>query len=848
MGTGMARRSSKKRREAAPSRWDRLSGWTQHAICLGALLILAFGFFAPVHFSGKSLIASDNIQWRSMAESVFEHNEQTGDETLWAPNGFAGMPAYMIKYADVVPQLDDIAQALRPYIWPTSHFIFLLLGTYLLIVLLTRNKLAGILAAAAYGLTTYIPIILVTGHNTKFIALSFAPWLALAFAYALRRPGLLSGLLFAAALAMNLRANHVQMTYYMTFLLGVWWVVEGVMAYRKKEVSSFGASTGWLALGSVLGLLMVAQPYLINWEYKAFTIRGAGGAGGGGGLNFSYAMGWSQGWGELVTLLIPGAYGGSELYWGPKPFTAGPHYVGGVVLLLALVALWKLRRNVVWAFGIGAFLMTLFSLGSHFQLLNRPMFDYFPLFDAFRTPETWLSMVAFALAGLAAFGLYYLVRSEPEPAAEQDKTRTVYIGSGVAVGAVVLLMVLQGAFFDFERPNERQQVARQLVQRIAQQQPNLQPSNPRVQQVIRQQVQQYMARVTEQRAGKYGHDARRTLLFVVLAAAVLVAYRKEAIPRWLAASALVLLVVVDLWGVGRRYLNEDRLSTAQRIEEQIATYDFDRFILKQQEKAGGPGRFRVLSLESGSPMNNARSAFHYQTLGGYHGAKLQLYQDYIDHLLRDPKTGQFNEQALDLLNTRYIVARQQLPGTEVAYRGERTGMLVLENPDALPRAFFVGQTEVVPSPEETYQRLRSQRFNPRKTALLPRPIDFETTPIDSASTTRVSLGEYTADRITWTVATDAPRLLVISEVYYPAGWNAYVDGEQVPIYRADHLLRAVPVPEGKHKVVMRFEPQSHIWGVRLAWISTILVYGGILVLVGGAFMRRRREDEETETA
>ena len=847
----MARRSKRRgrKRERLPERWDRLAGWVQHAICLALLLVVSLGFFAPVHFSGKSLVANDNVQWRAMAESLFEHEAQTGEQSLWAPNAFAGMPAYMINYREVIPQLDDAAQALRDVIWPTSHLIFLLVGVYLLVVLLSGNKLAGVLGAVAYGLTTYIPLILVSGHNTKFIALCFAPWLALAFAYALRRPKLLAALLFAAALALNLRAGHVQITYYMTFLLGIWWLVEGTGAYRHGALKRFGASTGWLALGSMLGLLMVAQPYLANYEYKAFTIRGssAGAGGGGGGLDFSYAMNWSQGWGELVTLLIPGAYGGGgSLYWGPKPFTAGPHYVGGIVLLLAGLALWRYRRRVTWGMGIGAFLMVLFSLGSHFLLLNRPMFEYFPLFDAFRVPETWLSVVAFALAVLAAMGLTYLVRREPSEEDEQRKTKSVYIATGAAIGVVLLFMGLRGAFFDFERPDERQQVARQLVQRIAQQQPNMQLSDPRVQQAVRQRVQQYMARVQEERAGRFSGDAGRTLIFLVLAGAVLVAYRREWLSGWAACAALVALVTIDLGGVGRRYLNEAALSSAQDAEAQIANYGFDQYILKQQEAAGGPGHFRVLSLESGNPMTNARPAYHYQTLGGYHGAKLRLYQDFIDHLFRDPQTNRPNEQALDLLNTRYVVAPQRLPGYRVAYQDEQTGMFVLENQDALPRAFFVGQTEVVSSPEETYDRLLSEDFNPRKTALLPEPIDFDTTPLDSADTASAELQSYTANRIVWSVETDAPRLLVVSELYYPAGWEATLDGEEVPIYRADHLLRAVPVPEGEHTLVMRFAPRSHTAGVWVSGISTVHVYGGILGLVGRAYMRRRKDPDEEE--
>ena len=259
----------------------------------------------------------------------------------------------------------------------------------------------------------------------------------------------------------------------------------------------------------------------------------------------------------------------------------------------------------------------------------------------------------------------------------------------------------------------------------------------------------------------------------------------------------------------------------------------------------------MLSLEQPDQTKNARPSYHYESLGGYSGVKLRLYQDYLEQLLADPFTGQLSENSLDLLNTRYIVSRAPLPGAEVVYQSE-TGLVVLENPDAVPRAFFVGETEVIASAEETWLRLRDPEFNPRRTAILPEPLDAEITPLDSSSTAMATLERYGPREIAWAVETDAPRLLVVSEIYYPAGWIAYIDGEPAPIYRADYLLRAVPVPAGAREVVMRFEPDSYRYGRPLSVISTLLVYGGILALLGLAWYRHRdgaTDDEgEADTA
>ncbi len=824
-----------------PSLWERLSGSVQHGVCVAVLLVVAVGFFAPALFSGKTLVGGDTVHWRAAAQTMLDYRETTGEEPLWATNVFAGMPGYVISTPPKVPQVDIVAGWLRAFAWPVSHFIFLLLGAYLLVFFLTKDRLSSLMAACAYGLTTYLPIILVAGHNTKFIALCFAPWLVLAFIYGLRKPGLIAGLLFALVLAVNLRANHVQITYYVTFMLGVWWIVEGVGAIREGEGKQFGIATGWLALGAVLALLMVAQLYLPNYEYKAFSIRGAssGGEAGAGGLDWAYAMGWSQGFGELVTLLVAEAYGGaSPDYWGPKPPTGGPHYVGGIVLMLAALALWRYRRRTVWALGLGAFLMILFSLGRHFETLNRLMYDFFPFFDAFRVPETWLAVVALALAVLAGMGLFYVVRSEPEKEGEAQKTKAVYITAGVAAGLVLVLFLGKSLFYDFERPGEFEQIQMAIAAQ------NQRPANdPQVVSTTQRYIDEQL---TPGRIEKFNADAWRTLIFLLLAAGALVAFRLKKIPGWTMQAALALLIVIDLGGVGRRYFNEDRLRPARDAEAvlQEQTYDFDRFILQKRNDAGGSGHFRVLSLEQPDQTKNGRPSFHYESLGGYSGVKLRLYQDYLEQLLTDPATGLPNDNAIDLLNTRYIVSRAPLPGANVVYQSEQTGLVVLENADAVPRAFFIGETEVIEAAEDTWARLRSPSFDPRQTAILPEPLDAMITPLDSNSTASATLERYGPREIAWSVETDAPRLLVVSEIYYPAGWTATVDGEPAPIVRANYLLRAVPVPAGAREVVMRFEPASYRIGNLLSVISTLLVYGGIIALLGLAWYRKREKAGE----
>ncbi|MCS3650981.1 hypothetical protein GGQ08_002275 [Salinibacter ruber] len=842
-------RSPAPRAAHADTMWTRLPPLARHGVCLGIFLALALSFYSPVVFEGNTFQGGDNTTFRANAQVTIEHHEQTGEWPRWAPNVFSGMP--YINYKTAVTQLDDVVSMARSVAWPVGHLFVLMMGVYFLVFYLTRNQFSGLLSGVAFGFTTYIPIIIAVGHNTKFIALAYAPYVLLAFAYTLRNPSAWGSLLFAGALALQLRAKHPQIVFYTGMLLLLWWGVEVIGAVREDRVPALATSTGWLGLGTVLGLCMAAHPYLARYEHKQFSVRGAaataggGDGGGGGGMGWEAAMRWSQGPGELFTFAVADAFGGGgQTYWGPKTFTEGPHYLTGVVLSLAGLAAWKVRTWLVWGLGLATLGTALFSLGKYAAWINWPFFQYFPFFDAFRGPEMWLSITALALIVLAGIGLdYALRRDETQSRRQRQQTdprqRPILIAFGVVFAVVGLVWLAPNTVLDFEKPNEEQRIRQALLR----QNPNVSPQNPKVQQAVRQQVR----KLKQQRRGAFSTDAQRTLLFLALAAGALVLYRRRTLPAWGAGVAVVAVVAIDLWGVDTRYMNEDRYSPGG-TEQTIPTYQFDQFIKQRQQEAGGLGRFRVLSLAEGNPTSTARPSYHYESVGGYHGAKLQRYQDYLDHILRLTERGGPNENALDLMNTRYIVARQQLPGTEVAYRSEQSGVLVLENPDAVPRGFLVGETEVVDGAEATWEQLRDSSFEPRRTALLPEPLDAPVAPIDSNSTADVTLEQYEPEEIRWTVSTDAPRFFVASEVHYPAGWNAYLDGERVPIHRTNYLLRGVHVPEGEHTLEMRFEPAADRYGRWIAWTSTILVYGGVLTLAGLRVRRRWFEEEAADEA
>jgi hypothetical protein len=813
--------------------WERVPRPWQHAAALFLLFAVALGFFAPVTIGNYTVMGGDTVQWRGMAQAMFEYEDETGNRALWSTNGFSGMPGYLIHYPKEVPQIDVVPATLRRAgLWPFAHFLVLLLGVYCLVMYLVREPLAGVLAAAAFGLTTYIPIILAAGHNTKFVALAYAPWLVLAFLYALDRPPgsgwsrtLVATALFAVALAVNLRADHVQITYYVVIALGFVWLVYGVYAVRDGTLRPFLVATAMLAVGAVFATLMVAQPYMAVAEYKAFTIRGAGG----NGLDWDYATRWSQGIGELVTLLIPNAYGGDgATYWGPKPFTAGPHYFGPTVLLLAGLALAGIKRRVFLGFGIATAFMVLLSLGEHFPILKRAMLQFVPLYDSFRVPETWLAIVALTVAILAGAGLYLLGRREATPEAAERKTMAAFVGVGVLFALLLVFLVGRDIIFSFEAPDEFAQISASISA-----QSGVDEDDPRV----RQAALAYIAEIREERRDLFTSDAVRTLIFIVLGGGLIILHRRRRYASWILQFGLILLVVIDLWQVDRRYFNTDHhaVRTPAQVQRAIPEYGFDRYIRAQVDVAGGPGHFRTLPLAL-NPFNDGRSAYFYESVGGYHGAKLALYQDYIDNLVFRPD-GSLHPPGLDLTGTRFVISRTPLPGMEVAFEDRETGLLVLERPDALPRAWFVNRVEEVATDAEAIRRLQADRVDLRRVAFVrERPPELPAATPEGASSVR--LVRHSPREILWEVETDHPRLLVLSEVYYPAGWYAWIGQEEAEIHRANHLLRSIVVPQGRHLITMRFQPTVHRESVLLAATATSLVYLALLLLFGLAWYRR----------
>ncbi len=804
-----------------------LSNKWQHLAALAILFVIPLILFFDITLGGQELLRHDKTQWRASAESVIEYRETYGKEPLWASNVYSGMPSYVISLAKQVPHLDDL-QSLFRGIYPAFQYWIMLGGMYFLLVLMGFRPLTALFGSIAYGLTSYFPIIIVAGHTSKFLALGFVPWVISGY-YLLSRsshkvPGLF---LFSVAFALGVRAGHPQIIYYLMFLIAGLWFYDSYQYFKTKEHKPWLVLTALLITGGVIGVLGNAERFLTLQEYAQYSIRGGSAIQGTEALDPGYAFAWSQGIKETLTLLVPDLFGGaSPDYWGPKSVTSGPHYLGALAIPFILIALFRVRKPLMYVFfGVGT-LAVFFAWGENFKLLNNLAFDYIPFFSKFRAPETWLSLTAFCFAVVGAFGFEWMLEFAREKSAQIKK---IY----APLGAMLLLLGV--AFFavnstGYTRAGEIDRISAQIAQ-----QNQVSPNNPQVRQ---RAVQIVNSQLVPSREEKAKGDLLRTFILMALAGALLYLMGTSKISAEAGSVAILLLLCIDLIQVGQRYMPEDKLVSGNvDVERYLNSQlrDIDRYIIDNIQPEGQAYPYRVLPLIDGAFSNNIPSYF-YPTVGGYTGAKLSVTQDVLmadDNPLFSGDTG-LNLGLLALLNTKFVTYSPGLsiPGLSPVFEGQSG--VVYELSEVYPKAFFVDSVIIAEDPVSAYQ------------LLYPGEIDFRTTAVvegytpatspDTASS--VAVTKYTGPEITLKTARSKPGFLVLSEIYYPPGWTATLDGTEIPIHKTNYFLRGIQVPEGEHTIELRFEPSSYSTGTTLAWIS-LLCQIGLGVLAGFTYFRRR---------
>lgn len=812
-----------------------LKSWQLHALCLLLLFLAPVLLHSPSIVGGQVLTTSDIVQWRAGAESLMEYREQTGEQAQWSTNMFGGMPAYVISNLERFPSFDTIILPLFKIVFPLMEYWILLGGAYFFLLTMGYRPLVSVIGALVIGLTAYIPIIVGAGHNTKFFAYTYIPWVFAGYKLMsdrfLRHTSggfpWLGTALFLVAFMLHVRAGHPQVTYYFLFLMAFWWISDGIQAFKVNKSKPWLAFTGVLAGLGILAALSVVDQYYALLQYSDASIRGGSDIAGQSGLAQDYAFVWSQGWGELLTLIIPGLFGGSETYWGPKPFTGGPHYFGGIafmLLVMGIVFRAGIQHKAFWATGI---VSMFFSLGYHFSLLNDFMFNYFPLFNKFRTPEMWLLLSVFCFTIPALDGLTALLKKSAK--SDVDIKKWAIVGVLVLAPGLVFFAA-PDSLLSFERENERTEVARQLASAN-----QVSVDDPRVRQAVDRIMR---TEVIPSRIEMAKSDSLRYLILVGIALGLIYLLVANKIAPSFILLGLATLVMIDMVGVGKGYVSEGSY--------QQSGFDAERFIesrerpidtwLQTAVKTEEPWEYRVLPLDA-NPFNNAIPSYFYQSLGGYSGAKLGIYQDVIDEALFGGPTG-INTGVLAMLNTKYITYNGQVPGFEVAHQAG--GSIALELTNVLPKAYFVDSVTSTSDPRQAMEYIKSADFNPAAQAIVLGD-GVPTVSTDSAATVRVT--EYHAHKITLETSRSTDGFLVLGEIYYNDGWTATLDGQELEIYRTNYLLRGVEVPAGEHKIEFVYAPE---WVGPVQFISTAANVAVLVIVLGFTFIGYRRRSSKND--
>lgn len=795
--------------------FESLSPGKQHFTALLVLLIVPFFMFSSTTLGDKQIIGSDTIQYSAGVKSVNDYRAAHPEkEGIWLPNMFAGMPAYVVTKPTPVFNIDTVFNSISSFLYPVIYFWILLGGAYFFFILLKINPVPAALGAIFIAFTTYIPVIIEAGHVTKFRAYAYIPWvLAGYYLLTTSKKKILPFFIFALSLALTARADHPQVLYYFLYVLVIWWGFDTYKAWKEQKIKAWAVITLLIGLAGLTAVLSNLQNYWMLYEYSRHSTRGGSAleAAGSTGLSMDYAFAWSQGWGELWTLLVPGLFGGSsgEAYWGPKPFTSGPHYLGAIAFLLALFGLLKSKNKLKYIFLSTGILTALFSLGKFFPLLNQPMFNYMPMFSKFRTPEMWLIVTVVSFSILAVLGLQELL------AAAQKKGKHVkdlYLPLGIAVALALIFMAGSTKFLSFEKPGELEAIAEQN---------QVSADNPQ----IRTQIQQVIdTRLKPERIEIAKTDSIRFAVFIFLGGILIVAFYTNKLNREFFLAGIFILGAYDMISIANRYLDKERFASksadAQTIILQQKTAADDYITEHINSDEGWP--YRVLPLAD-NPFNNAVPAYFYPSLGGYTAAKLSYYQDLVDELLFAGEYG-ISEPVLNMLNTKFIKINQQvsMPFLEQVFRDGNT--FVYENTRVLPKAFFAGSIITVSSPKAAVEAMKNKNtFSADVRNAVVETEQQIATVYDSSAA--VSVTHYDVQHLRLETESAEPQFLVLSEIYYPEGWKAFVDGEETPIYKTNYVLRGIEVPAGNHKIEFIFEPVSVIWGRRAALAGHLLLFG-----------------------
>ncbi|MBQ4915518.1 YfhO family protein [Maribacter sp. MMG018] len=790
-------------------------------------IVAALAYFHPV-LQGKVIYQHDIAQYTGMAKEQNDFRKKNDAEPYWTNSAFGGMPTYQLgaNYPhNYIKKLDRLIRFLPR---PADYLFLYLIGFYILLCSLKVDYKLAIVGALAFGFSTYLIIIIGAGHNAKAHALGYLPILLAGIVMVFRKKYLWGFLVTALAMALEIVANHYQMTYYFMLLVLVLGVVYLIDAIKRKELKHFFVSVGILVCAVVLGIAANATGLMATKEYADWSTRGkseltinpdGSPKDNTGGLSKDYITQWSYGISESLNIFVPRLFGGASqenlgedsksfkylidkglprssaldfvsgipLYWGQQPGVSGPAYVGAIVFFLFFLGLFLVKGKHKWWLLFGTILSLVLSWGKNFSALTDFMIDYFPLYDKFRAVSSIQVILELCMPILAILALKKIFSSKVDV---KDKITSLKYAAATVLGLGVLLFVFKG-MFDFTGPvDERLRMTG---------------------------LEELPEMLKLDRKAVYNSDLFRSLGYVLVVVLLLWFYLKGKLKMNLTVIVIGALLVFDLVGVNLRYVNEDNFVSKRRMLEPFQKTAADTQILKDTSV------YRVFDQTDG--FDSAKTAYFHNSITGYHAAKPAGMQDLFDFHVYKGNLSVFN-----MLNVKYVVQQD-----------EQGNKFPIQNPNANGNAWFVKNLQQVGSADEEIMALDS--IDTKVTAVVnTNKFSINRFEYQVDSTASITLTDYKPNHLTYSSNNSNPGVAVFSEMYYAHGWNAYIDGTPTDHFKVDYVLRAMRVPEGKHTIEFKFEPKVVEQGSKISLASTILLALVLLGGVGFTFYRNKKEN------
>jgi hypothetical protein len=821
----------------------KISGFRNIFINIGIILffiVLAYAYLFPL-LEGKELQMPDLEHNKGMSKELADYRNETGDEAVWTNSMFSGMPGYMISVIYPGNLTDFFAGLFRKWFSVASFMIWYFLGFYILLTSLKFNRWLSVAGAIAFGFSSYFLIIIGAGHSSKAIALGFLPIVIAGVLMVFRGKQIPGAVLFALGLSLELLAGHPQISYYGLILLVIYGIIELIYAIKEKALTSFFKSVLLLLAGVIIAVGMNFSRLYTAWEYSKETIRGpseltSNNENKTSGLDKDYVVQWSYGIDETLTLLIPNFKGGSSItnpgeksesfktmrekgvqnlrqniqgvsmYHGDQPSTAGPVYIGAIVVFLFVLGLFVVKGVYKWWLLSATVISIVLSWGGNIMSLTSFLLDYLPMYNKFRAPSMTLVIAQIAMPLLGFIALNNILTGKVEKKEWLNGLKWAAIITG---GLSLLFAVLPGISGNFSNASDSARFPDWLIDSVI-----------------------------ADRKSLLRMDAFRSFLFIALAAGALYLWNLKKIQTNLFIGVLGVLILVDLWAVDKRYLNSNNFVSKREAANPFPEMPVDKAILQDKDLY-----YRVLPLQN--PFQDARASYFHKSVGGYHAAKLRRYQEIIENQLvpemQEMITG-LNAQirpdsvfsnlgVINMLNARYLIFDLNQPP--------------IKNPTALGNAWFVNNYKTVANADEEIAALKG--IDPANEVVIDKRfsefVDGKKFQKDESGS--IILSEYKPNYLKYSAKASSEQLAVFSEVYYNKGWNAYIDGKEVPHFRVNYILRALILPAGEHTVEFKFHPKSYYTGNKVSLASSLLL---ILAIAGYAFSEYRKKSKNRKTS